>query len=47
MFEDFLISKRGSRRRKLEEWFWEALIGHYCCWEFWARGPGNYKDSWS
>jgi hypothetical protein len=21
--------------------------GHNCCWEFWARGPGNHKDSWS
>jgi hypothetical protein len=36
-----------GRRRKLEEWFWEALIGHCCCWEFWAWGPGNRKDSWS
>jgi hypothetical protein len=22
-----------------------TFIGHYCCWELWARGPGNRNDS--
>jgi hypothetical protein len=23
-----------------------TLTGGTCCWEFWARGPGNRKESW-
>jgi hypothetical protein len=39
--------QKRERRRKLEEWFWGALTGHWCCWEFWAWGSGNRKDFWS
>jgi hypothetical protein len=45
---------RGRRRR--EETVWAASVfltvlledSHRgtCCWEFWARGPGNHKESW-
>jgi hypothetical protein len=43
------ILKERGRRRKLEDkdCFGELLQGHCCCWELWAWGPGNRKDSWS
>jgi len=44
------ISTRGEGRAggKLgEQSILETLIRHYYCWEFWARGQGNHKDSWS
>jgi hypothetical protein len=22
-----------------------TFTGGTCCWEFWARGPGNYKET--
>jgi hypothetical protein len=42
----------GRRRRKgnnsfSEQFCLRTLTGAHCCWEFWARGPGNRKDSWS
>jgi hypothetical protein len=24
-----------------------TFTGGTCCWEFWARGPGNRKESWA
>jgi hypothetical protein len=41
--------KEKRRRRRLEgkDCFWGTFTGHCCCWEIWARGPGNHKDSWS
>jgi hypothetical protein len=24
-----------------------TFTGGTCCWEFWAQGPGNRKESWS
>jgi hypothetical protein len=39
--------KGGGRRRRLEDidCFGELLQGHCCCWELWAWGLGNRKDS--
>jgi hypothetical protein len=43
MKEDEILKER----RKLEEHFdfGEISKGHCCCWELWAWGPGNHKDS--
>jgi hypothetical protein len=39
--------KEGGGGKLGEQIILETLTGHCCCWEFWARGPGNRKDSWS